>query len=420
MRPRDKADFEKLMNTRLQGTWLVVARVAWLVLVLVAIVMLVAGTIEKSREPFALDCSQPDVCNPIELSSADLALVADLGLDSPAFASLWTALNLVWNLSYVVMAGLIFWHRSDDWIALLVSAVLALLGAVSFSPANSILDGAHPGWARVVEAWEVAAYVSLLLLLLIFPDGRFVPRWTRFALPLLLVFFLDMLSASDLVQIMLLPFIVYAGIAVYAQIYRHRGVSNPLQRQQTKWVALGLLSTVLLMGLWLVVAITLPPERPSLARTYAVLAVTPVLWTVGLVFPASIGIAVLRYRLWDVDVIIRRTLLYAALTATLLFVYFGAVVLLQGLFVAVGNQRSSVAIVISTLAIAALFNPLRRRIQATIDRRFYRRKYDAAQTLAAFAAAARDETDLDALTGRLLDVVSETIQPEHASLWLRE
>ena len=408
------------MNTRLQGTWLVVARVAWLVLVLVAIVMLVAGTIEKSREPFALDCSQPDVCNPIELSSADLALVADLGLDSPAFASLWTALNLVWNLSYVVMAGLIFWHRSDDWIALLVSAVLALLGAVSFSPANSILGGAHPGWARVVEAWEVAAYVSLLLLLLIFPDGRFVPRWTRFALPLLLVFFLDMLSASDLVQIMLLPFMVYAGIAVYAQIYRYRGVSNPLQRQQTKWVALGLLSTVLLMGLWLVVAITLPPERPSLARTYAVLAVTPVLWTVGLVFPASIGIAVLRYRLWDVDVIVRRTLLYAALTATLLFVYFGAVVLLQGLFVAVGNQRSSVAIVISTLAIAALFNPLRRRIQATIDRRFYRRKYDAAQTLAAFAAAARDETNLDALTGRLLDVVSETIQPEHASLWLRE
>jgi hypothetical protein len=133
----------------------------------------------------------------------------------------------------------------------------------------------------------------------------------------------------------------------------------------------------------------------------------------------GVGIAILRYRLYDIDVIINRTLVYSSLTAMLVGLYFGGVVVLQRVFVALAGQQSTLAVVASTLAIAALFNPLRRRVQTFVDRRFYRRKYDATRTLAAFNSRLREETDLDSLSGEVLGVVRETMQPEHASLWLR-
>jgi hypothetical protein len=135
--------------------------------------------------------------------------------------------------------------------------------------------------------------------------------------------------------------------------------------------------------------------------------------------PVAVGIAILRYRLYEIDLIINRTLVYGSLTATLVALYFGGIVVLQRLFVLLTGQQSTLAVVASTLLIAALFTPLRRRIQAFIDRRFYRRKYEARKTLEAFSATLRDETDLEALREGLVGVVRETMQPEHVSLWLR-
>ncbi len=136
-------------------------------------------------------------------------------------------------------------------------------------------------------------------------------------------------------------------------------------------------------------------------------------------FPVAVGLAIVRHRLYDIDIIINRTLVYGTLTATLLLVYFGSVVLLEQVVRSfTGQEHSDLVIVVSTLAIAALFNPLRKRIQAFIDRRFYRRKYDASKTLSAFSATVRDEVDLNKLTARLVEVVEETLQPERVSLWL--
>jgi hypothetical protein len=186
---------------------------------------------------------------------------------------------------------------------------------------------------------------------------------------------------------------------------------NPVHRAQARWLALGVVAG-LGVGQGLLFFL---PELGLIRKGPLVDLLTSL---ITLVFPLALAVAILRYRLFDVDLIIRRTLIYAALTAALALVYFGSVAILQGLFAAVSGRQSAVAIVASTLAIAALFAPLRRRVQDFIDRRFYRRKYDAARTLAEFAAAARDETDLDTLAGRLVRVVEETMQPENVSLWL--
>ena len=170
--------------------------------------------------------------------------------------------------------------------------------------------------------------------------------------------------------------------------------------------------------------IMLPLTFPALQNSahlftgYILLAIPLTLFCFFL-FPLSVVIAVLRYRLFDIDIIIRKTLVYAVLSGLLALLYFGMVALLQNIFDSVSGEQSPLVIVISTLFIAALFAPLRQRVQATIDRRFYRKKYDAQQVLAQFAQTARDEVSLEALTAELTRVIQETMQPETTSLWLK-
>jgi|SRR5215218_4679272 len=205
------------------------------------------------------------------------------------------------------------------------------------------------------------------------------------------------------------PFLFAASaLSVFVRLRRATGV----ERQQIKWFAYT--AAVLAITVFLQI-ITFAVETPLWFEK----AEFAVFTAAGTANTISIGIAILRYRLYEIDTLINRTLVYGSLTATLVALYFGGIVLLQGFFVALTGEQSTLAVVASTLLIAALFNPLRRRIQSFIDRRFYRRKYDARKTLEAFSAKLRNETDLDALGDDLVGVVRETMQPAHVSLWLR-
>ena len=168
-------------------------------------------------------------------------------------------------------------------------------------------------------------------------------------------------------------------------------------------------------------AVLFPPSEPSLRRfAFMFLVYIPIYILTYLFLSGGIAFAILRYRLYDVDVIIRKTLIYALLTALLALVFFGSIVLLQRIFEAITGQRSQLSIVLSTLAIAALARPLHTRIQGWIDRRFYRKKYDAQQVLAQFAITARDETDMNVLTMELARIVHEAIEPDGVRAWLRK
>jgi hypothetical protein len=213
--------------------------------------------------------------------------------------------------------------------------------------------------------------------------------------------------------------LVFTGIVlsrVWSQVYRYRRISSTEQRRQTRWVV---------FGTTLGVAGTFPFQPPvDLSLVGGDTPLTLLFLKVGfalsfMLVPLSIGVAVLRSRLFDVDVLINRTVVYGLLTAMLVALYFSGVVLLQRVFVILTGQKFTLAVVASTLLVAALFTPFRHRIQSFIDRRFYRKKYDARKTIEDFSAKLRDEPDLDALSEDLVGVVRETVQPAHVSLWLR-
>jgi hypothetical protein len=303
---------------------------------------------------------------------------------------------------------------------LFVALMLVTLGTT----VNAEQIPAHSAWHGPILAIQFVGSASLIAFFYLFPDGRFVPRWTRWLalvlVALLVPFFVVPTLAVTRGQSPLgfLVAVAVLATAAGAQLYRYRRVSGPAQRQQAKWLVLGLAVMVGGLvgegGLALLFPTRVHPGSPAWLF---------LMWLQYVLFvfvPLSIGVALLRYRLWDVDLLINKVLVYGALTATLGVLYIGSVVGLSELLRGLTGERSTVAIVISTLMAAGLVQPLKRRIQTAIDRRFYRRKYDAAQALAAFSARLRDEVELNAVTADLLAVVDETMQPAHVALWLRE
>jgi hypothetical protein len=368
-------------------------------------------------------------CPTGQLPPAGLRALEGLGLSPGSFAAYSVAMDVVFAAVCVAVAALIFLRRSDDRMALFVSLALLTFGTATFTFTMAALASQYPAWKILVAFFHFLGAASFGLFLYLFPDGRFVPRWARWVALVWIAWQLaehfspSWVSDPSAWQSLIETVVVSGalGTAIYSQMHRYRHVSNPTQRQQIKWVVFGIstalagfFAILLALGTSGADAPTSPGELVAYLLGYAFVG-----YLVVLLIPASIGIAVLRHHLFDIDVLINRTLVYGALTVTLALVYAGNVVLLQAIFRTLTGQGTQLTIVVSTLAIAALFNPLRRRIQAFIDRRFYRRKYDARKTLEAFSAKLRDETDLQALNNELVGVVRETMQPAHVSLWLR-
>jgi hypothetical protein len=369
------------------------------------------------------------LCAAILLILASSLLLIVLGWSTPLPKG-WTpwrdqALSVFGVLGAPILGGIVASRRPESpygWLWLGFGLSLALVQLSEPYAAYSLIveSGSLPASRAASGLLEglgfVVAITLLPFLLLLFPTGRLPSqRWRPVAWIVLAagatgVTLGPFLSEdSVLIIAVVMTLIIASGLSALSLVVRYRGASG-VERQQLKWFAF---AAVLLVAV----------PIADLLGLHRLLG-NGLLWTLlenvtltGLY--VAVGIAILRYRLYEIDLIINRTLVYGSLTVMLVTLYFGTIVVLQRLFVALTGEQSTLAVVASTLIIAALFNPLRRRIQSFIDRRFYRSKYDAIKTLEDFSVKLKDETDLQALNSDLVGVVRETMQPAHVSLWLR-
>jgi hypothetical protein len=404
-------------DTRLHGRWLVAARVGWIVLALTIVALNIIALPDAHAAQLP-----PEVI---------LALIR-AGFSPDLYHAITNAESLIAQAVFLATAALLCW-RSADRMAIFGSFTLLIFGGiVGGGVFNTDTGGVTPSLAyspvlRVVaELLVVVAQSSLIIFFFLFPSGRFAPRWTRWCVVLLVAYWSAVMVLAHSLFTGSLGFMIFVffALALITQVYRYRRVSTPRERKQTKWVVFAIVTAVLIIVLPQLIVGLLPQDAQNALynSSVAVNLLWSGRWIVALLLiPISIAVAILRSRLWDIDVIINKALVYGSLTALLVGIYVGLVVGMEslvGVFTHRADQPPAI-IVISTLAIAALFQPLRRGVQRFIDRRFYRGKYDSAQTLAAFGATLRTETDLGELSDRLILAVQETMQPAHTSLWLR-
>jgi hypothetical protein len=411
-----------------QKRWLAYARMGWVLVSLLTPAMVLAG-----------------IPGRLELITrfADQRSLYVLGMNAATYGLITVILDFVFILAHYAIALVIFLRKKDDWLTLLVALAMVVNGALiplALTYSQLVVSPIWLGLVRLVIYMGVVTSISLLYL---FPDGRFVPSWTRgmviawalLCLPAIFAPGLPISMPSWPAAVQLGIHLVFSATGIFAQVYRYLHVSSPIQRQQAKWAIFGLIAAglgPLAYFLPFVIFPTLGQQAvPNIlyqrigSSFFSFSYIARMINSAGfnlftLIFPISFAIAILRYRLWDIDILINRALVYTVLSGTLLIVYLASVILLESILRAItGEGRNQLVTVLSTLAIAASFAPLRRQVQNAIDRRFYRNRYNAARTVEAFGEGLREEVDLNTLSARLVAVVEETMQPEQVSLWLR-
>lgn len=411
-----------LMAKRRPGWRLVVARTAYLVLSGSAVFLFVFS-FPTYYAQLQIVCPELPSCSFFgQLSRDTLPWFQQAHISVSTYAAAFLALVSLNGLLALIFGIAIVWRlwgKDNELLGLLTSFVLILGGTIAtkggsfstFSPATPLVL-TIVGWLAFGLYWP-----TLAIVLMTFPTGRFAPRWTWLLLLLWLIqgAFYNIIENSSPLLFSAERLLVY-GSTYAVLFYRFQHFYTYMQRQQTKWLLYGFVPFSLLYilsgALESIPALHTPDSLYLIGE--------PILEVLSfLIVPVAIDIALLGHRLWDIDLVIKRTLVYGSLSVSLVLIYVSLIVGLQMLLQGIIGRGNELVIVASTLAIAALFDPLRRLIQAFIDRRFYRRKYDAARTLAAFSTTLRNEVDLTQLREQLVNVVQETMQPTCVSLWLR-
>jgi len=398
--------------------WAAIGRGAWFAVALVLLVYFAANIPAFFRLAHTA-CMSENASNCLtgQLTRAYVLGLEAIHIPPSVGEALGAGLTFAVSALFWGFGFLVFWRTGRQWIGYLTSLISIMLGAIGLFAIAP--NSALPAPFYVLSyAVYIALPPSFVLFMFIFPNGRFAPRWT-----------IGLFAAAAIAMVLssvppnalsnVINGLGLTGLAfispILVQVYRYLRVYDVVERQQTKWFVFGMvifLVLVLASG----VATVLGPV--SVWNQVFNGPMWLLIWTILLL---SVTIPILRYRIWDIDLLINRTLVYGTVTATLVGTYIGLILLLQAAVRLVSGDLSQqpLVIAISTLTIAALIQPVRRYLQTAIDHRFYRSRYDAAKVVAAFGAALPREVDLDDLRGHLMDVVHETVQPRFVSLWLR-
>jgi signal transduction histidine kinase len=409
---------------RLRGRALVIARLLW-----VAIAGLTLGlfivSVPLNFAYLQTVCEGATCRNGPRATAAGVAALAESGLTLRFLATYIIGFDILVVVTFSAIALMIFWRKSDDRMGLFGSLTLLVFGTATFPDSLDILASHYLAWQLPIRALEFYGQVGLVSFLFVFPDGRFVPRWTRWVLlgwaayQFSATFFRDSVLDIDSISAVLsnLLWLFFLGSVIASQIYRYRTVSTPLQREQTKWVVFGMMVGISGFLAIITVVARLVPATWDITGTIPNLIAYTLIYMFILLLPLSIGIAILRARLWDIDILINRTLVYGTLTASVAGLYILIVGYLGTLFQTSGNVLISL---LATGLVAVLFQPLRERLQRAANRLLYGERDDPYAVISRLGQRLEATLAPEAVLPTITETVAQALRLPYVAIALKQ
>jgi signal transduction histidine kinase len=405
------------------GRWLVLARVVWVAVAVLTVGLFAAGVPARYAELRSV-CTDGEECAIGRLYPEDVQTLGDLGFSLGSYAAYTLTLEVGFAMVFFASAAVIFWRKSDEWVALLIALFLMTFGGIIPGVAAA-LPAAHPNWWLPVRFVEFLGSVCLFLFFYLFPDGRFVPRWTRWLAVVAIVWLISSTfffpdspfsigSSNPLPPSGFVILLLFVSTGLFAQIYRYRRVSSMVQRQQTKWVVFGVVAAML-VAIGLLLPFFVYPSLEQSGSLYSLISTMPITLSMLLV-PLSIVVAILKHRLYDIDLIINRTLVYGVLTASIVGVY---VAIVGGLAELLQTRGSLLASLLATGLVAVLFAPWRDRLQRGVNRLMYGERDDPYGVLSRLGQRLEATLEPHAVLPAVAETVAHALKLPHVTIELK-